>query len=117
MKLLANENFPLKSTQLLRQEGFDIKAIGSDNPGIADRDVIQIAKQEERTIITFDKDYGELIFKYGYRPKAGVIFLRIVDFTPEYPAKHLLKIFQSQELDFKGKLSVIDSSKVRQRKY
>lgn len=34
MKLLANENIPLESVHLLRKLGYDIKAIGKDDPGI-----------------------------------------------------------------------------------
>lgn len=117
MKLLANENFPLKSVQLLRDKGFDIKAIGTDNPSISDPDALQIAEKEERTIITFDKDYGELIYKHGYKPTAGVIFLRLFEFDPQEPGKYLLKIFKSKEFDFKSKLTVLDSDKIRQRKY
>lgn len=117
MKLLANENFPLASVQLLSNEDFDIKSIGSDSPSIKDSEVIQIAVDEERTIITFDKDYGELIFKHGYRPEAGVIFLRILDVNPEAPGKFLLAIFKSTDLDFNRKLTILDKDKIRQSKY
>ncbi len=34
---------------------------------------MKIAIKEGRTIITYDSDYGELIFKHGYKPYAGVI--------------------------------------------
>jgi len=61
MKLLANENFPLKSILYLRSKGFDISSIGTDNPSIMDNVVMKIAIDEKRTILTFDRDYGELI--------------------------------------------------------
>ncbi len=32
-----------------------------------------IAINEERTILTFDRDYGELTFKHNYKPEKGVI--------------------------------------------
>ena len=117
IKLLANENFPLASTKILQKQGFDIKAIGTDNPSILDPEVIKIAEDEERTIITFDKDYGELIYKHGYKPKAGVIFLRILDTDPEGPGKFLMDIFKNTDLEFNRKLTIIDRDKIRQRKY
>lgn len=46
MKLLANENFPIKSIQYLRSKGFDITSIGADNPSIQDYAVMTIAIQE-----------------------------------------------------------------------
>ena len=63
MKLLANENFPLKSIELISRAGYDIIGTGIDNFGIRDDEVIDLAEKEDRTILTFDKDYGELIFK------------------------------------------------------
>lgn len=117
MKILANENFPSTSVNLLEKAGHDIKSIGTDNPSISDKEVIDIAISEERTIITFDRDYGELIYKYGYRPKAGVIYLRLRNFKSEGPGEYLLKIFEKKDLEFENKLTVIDRAKIRQRKY
>ena len=119
---MYNENscqrkLSIEIVHLLRHAGFDIKAIGVDNPSISDKEVIEIANKENRTIITFDKDYGELIYKHGYRPKAGVIYLRFYDFEPEAPGVYLLKIFEKEKLDFEYKLTVIDRKKIRQRKY
>ena len=56
MKLLANENFPLKSVLYLRSKGYDIVSIGTDNPSIADHVEMTIAIREERTILTYDSD-------------------------------------------------------------
>jgi len=56
VKLLANENFPLTSVNYLRVKGFNITAIGTNNPSISDEDVIDIAIRENRTILTFDRD-------------------------------------------------------------
>ena len=82
MKFLANENVPLASITYLVSHGYNIKAIGVDNPSIADDQVMKIAIDENRTIITFDSDYGELIFKHGYLPPAGVIFIRTQPSNP-----------------------------------
>lgn len=117
MKILANENFPLKSVILLEKAGYDIKAIGKDNPSIADKEVMEIAISEERTIITFDRDYGELIYKHGYRPKYGVIYQRLRNFSPAEPGEYLLKILETKTLEFGNRLTVIDRRKIRQRKY
>lgn len=52
MKFLANENVPLSSIKYLKSAGFDIKSIGLDNQGISDEEVMNIAINESRTIIT-----------------------------------------------------------------
>lgn len=72
MKLLANENFPITSYKILLAAGYDIEHIGGTNPSVCDEQVMQKAIQEDRIILTFDSDYGELVFKYGYRPLAVI---------------------------------------------
>jgi predicted nuclease of predicted toxin-antitoxin system len=63
MRFLANENFPAPSIRLLKELGIEVKSISENSPGIVDEKVIQIAQKEKRIILTFDKDYGELIFR------------------------------------------------------
>jgi len=117
MKILADENFPLRSIQLLRKSGFDVKAIGADFPGVTDKLVLELAVFDKRTILTFDRDYGELIFKYDYKPNQGVIYFRIFDFKPAEPAQILIKLLNNQALDFTRRITVIESETIRQRKY
>lgn len=117
MKFLANENVPISSVNALKKSGIDIIAIGVDNPSISDVQVMQIAIEESRTIITYDSDYGELIFKYGYKPKAGIIFLRNQPSEPLETAKILEKLISNPNLLFDGALTVVDSNSIRQKKY
>jgi predicted nuclease of predicted toxin-antitoxin system len=115
-RFLANENVPLATVFRLRREGFDVASISLDTPSISDKEVIRIATDENRTIITFDRDYGELIYKYGHRPAAGVIYLRIENYQPEEPAELLLKLFAQPNIEFAEFFTVADDKSVRQRK-
>ena len=115
MKLLANENFPLSSVIILEKSGFDIKSISRDCAGILDSEVIEIAIEEKRTILTFDRDYGELIFKNGYRPICGVIYLRWDNFQPDEPGEYLTELFKLQDITYDGMLTVISETHIRQR--
>ncbi len=117
MKLLANENFPLTSVKILTNAGYDIKYVGKDFSGITDSEVIDLAVRGNRTILTFDRDYGMLIFKKGYKPQAGVIYLRISNFLPDEPGKYLIELFKSKKLKFENMLTVISENNIRQRKY
>lgn len=114
MKFLANENFPFKSYLLLKAQGWDIEHIGENNVGIMDEEVIEYSKKEERIIITFDSDYGELVFKNKYQPR-GVIYLRIRDFAPDYPAELLKDLIIEKSLPVDGRFTVIDDRKIRQK--
>jgi len=117
MKLLANENFPIKSILYLKSKGFDISSIGIDNPSIKDNQVMSIAIKEGRTILTFDRDYGELIFKYNYKPEKGVIYLRIDEYEADEPGKLIEDLINKNEYNFDNALTVLDEHGIRQRKY
>ncbi|WKN41673.1 DUF5615 family PIN-like protein [Tunicatimonas pelagia] len=117
MELLANENIPLASVIYLRSQGFDIKSIGIDHLGISDEEVMDIAIEENRTIVTHDSDYGELIFKHGYHPAVGVIYIRKQPTTPTETAHIVENIVNNTELNFAQTLTVLDSNGVRQKEY
>ena len=117
MKFLANENFPLSSVLYLRNKGYDIIYIGNDNPGISDKLVLSIALKQDRTILTFDRDYGELIFLYHIKPLKGIIYLRLSEFSPEEPGHIIESLVKSKGFDPEMKLTVVDRKGIRQRKY
>lgn len=115
MKLLANENFPLPSVKLIRQAGYDILSITEDSPGIADIAVLTHATNEQRIILTFDRDYGELIYRLRKPSPRGVIYLRFRPHTPEEPATISLNLFQTEGLQFEGRFTVVERDQIRQR--
>jgi predicted nuclease of predicted toxin-antitoxin system len=60
MNILANENFPRDAVTALREEGHDVVWIRTDAPGSSDEQVLARAQAENRVLVTFDKDFGEL---------------------------------------------------------
>ncbi len=117
MKLLANENFPYKSIYYLKEKGYDVLSIGMDNPSIKDSEIMTIAINEGRTIMTFDRDYGELIFRYNYKPEKGVIYFRLDGYQPQDPGIIIEEIITNKEIDLTRALTVVDKNGIRQRKY
>lgn len=115
MKFLANENIPQAAIELLREEGFDVASVSEISPSIKDEAVILLASMENRIIITFDRDYGELIFKHNLKHSAGVIYFRIQNFQPVEPAEILINLLKT-DLNFEGFFTVISETNIRQRK-
>lgn len=115
MNFLANENFPGTSIQILRGAGQDVASVIEDMPGIKDFNVLKRAYEENRIILTFDRDYGELIYKYRSVTPGGVVYFRFDPFTPEEPAQILLDILKSGRLPILGKFTVVERRGVRQR--
>ncbi|MGK7391080.1 MAG: DUF5615 family PIN-like protein [Candidatus Cyclobacteriaceae bacterium M2_1C_046] len=116
MKFLANENFPAPSIEVLRNNQIAVLSIAEENHGISDEEVMKIAINEQRTIITHDSDYGELIYKLGYKPQGGVIYFRIYNFEPDDPGKILLDLI-NRNFEFNNSLTVISEGAIRQRSY
>lgn len=117
MKFLANENFCMASVYLLRSKGFQVASVNEDAQSSTDKMVIQRAIEARQTILTHDRDYGELIFKDGYRPMEGVIYFRMKNYLPETPAQILLMLLENPSFAYIGYFTVIDHDySVRQRK-
>lgn len=87
-----------------------------DNPGIKDSEIMSIAINEGRIILTFDRDYGELIFRYNFKPQEGVVYLRLNEYTPIEPGIIIENLINSP-LELSRALTVLDQHGVRQRKY
>lgn len=115
MKFLANENFPKASYIQLLNLKWDIVHVAEGNVGITDKEVIDISIKEDRIILTFDSDYGELVYKLGYKP-IGVIYYRLQDFTPTDPANITYQLIEKDKITAKGYFTVVDKNQVRQRK-
>lgn len=115
MNLLANENFPLLSVRLLRTAGHDVASVIEDTPGASDEDVLKRASQEKRVMLTFDRDYGELLYRYKSFPPSGILYFRFVPSAAEEPAQILLTIMEEGKVVIPGKFTVIERGRIRQR--
>lgn len=116
MKLLTDENIPLETVELLEGSDFDVLSLLRKFSGIADNDIIELANREDRLIITFDKDFGFLVFAKGFIPKKGIIFLRNAELVPEKTAHLLIKLLRSGST-FEGHITVVTEHFIRQRKF
>lgn len=95
MRFLADENLSGPSLRLLREHGLDILSVIEETPGLDDADVVGLARQLDRVLITFDSDIGERIFRHGDAPPPGVIYLRFIQSDPEETARVIIGILNS----------------------
>ncbi len=115
MRFLADENFPLPSVRRLREEGHDVAAIAAEEPGLPDEQVLSRAFGEDRIILTFDRDYGRLLYEVGLPSPTGVVYFRFVPSSLEEPAEYLLGLLRRTDFSVSGKLTVAERDRVRQR--
>jgi len=112
MRLLANENLPAQTIAALQQAGHDVVWMRTEAPGSRDEDVLARAQSEERILITFDKDFGELAFRAHLPSATGIVLLRISAPTPEAMSLAIVSAL-SRRTDWVGHFSVIEDDRVR----
>ena len=78
-----------------------------------DEEVLRKAEEEDRILITDDKDFGELVFRLR-KPSKGVILLRTSTADPERRFQLLDKILKS--IDVREKFVVVKDDAVKLRK-
>ena len=93
----------------------DVSAVAVESPGIPDEAVLERASRERRTPLTFDRDYGGLLYRHGSEAPDGMVYFRFAPSTPEEPAEYLLSLLEQFGLSLPGMLTVAERDRVRQR--
>jgi predicted nuclease of predicted toxin-antitoxin system len=114
MRFLADENFPFDAVIALRQADHDVAWIRTDAPGIGDPEVLRRSQAEERTLLTFDKDFGELAFRTQLPASVGIVLFRIPMTSGEAIAQKVLAVISSRD-DWAGHFTVVEDDRIRMR--
>lgn len=75
MRFLADESCDFAVVGALRGAGHDVSAVAELASGISDREVIDLARAENRVVLTEDKDFGQLVFS-ALAGSNGVVLIR-----------------------------------------
>ena len=112
MRLLANENMPFAAVKSLRECGYDVLWVRENAPGSSDEDVLALASEEDRVLLTFDKDFGELAFKSRLSAKCGLVLFRVPMLSAKHIARFIVEVMASRS-DWPGQFSVVEVYRVR----
>lgn len=113
--LLLDANLSPATAVFLRTLGFDVSDLISRGlANLSDQEIVALAKREERIIVTFDLDFGEIYYR-AQRGQIGVIILRLEDQTKRTVNAVLDTFFSSisPRIDLDRTLVVIDERRVR----
>jgi hypothetical protein len=99
-KILADENLHKVIVAWLRAQNFDVKFVREDLDliGSKDKELIPIAFEENRIILTQDNDFGQIVFT-SQVDFIGIIYLRPGHFPGEKHIQTLQSIID-QNIDF-----------------
>jgi predicted nuclease of predicted toxin-antitoxin system len=112
MRILADENFPSDAVTALRTQGHDVSWVRSDEPGISDPQVLARAQAEDRILVTFDKDFGELAFRSGLAASSGIVLFRISVPSSSHIARVAVAALESRT-DWAGHFAVVEDDRIR----
>ncbi len=114
MKLLVDECCDAGLVAALRADGHDVLYAQETPRGVTDDQILKYANQEDRILLTEDKDFGELGHRLK-RPSHGIILLRfdVVDQTLKVTRLQYVLKHHSNQLH--SSFAVIDKDKVRLR--
>ncbi|MFH2044615.1 MAG: DUF5615 family PIN-like protein [Pseudomonadota bacterium] len=112
IKFVADANIERKIVDCLIKLGFDVKWIPDYNCEMSDTDLLTMATNENRILITNDKDFGEIVF-LRKQNSAGIILIRVKGHKAEEKVKMLEKLMLNYKEKIPNHFSIITKTKFR----
>ncbi len=117
MQFLADMGVSVRVTEWLRTPGHDVVHLRDRGlHRLPNGEIFQLALQEQRTILTFDLDFGEIVAQSGGK-LVSVILFRLQNTRSDHVIQRLEKVLteSSPEL-LQGAIVVVEESRHRIRK-
>lgn len=116
MQFITEENIFPQISSFLRKLSHDVKCVKESGLyKLADNDIAKIAIDEKRTIVTFDKHFGD-IRRYNPKKMYGIIVIRIEPPLISDVLSAINNLFKHyKEYSFTGRLIVLSKSGYRIR--
>jgi len=117
VRFLADAGISPKTVEFLKQLGHDtvhVRDLGMQRA--VDYEIIDRARRDDRVVLTFDLDFGEIL-ALGVRDRPSVILFRLQDETADSVNRHLAPVLteQSEALE-SGALILVEDARYRIRK-
>ncbi len=115
MRIVADENVSATVVRELRARGHDVVSVKESMRSSPDRTILERAGEEKRLVITHDKDFGALAFRWGLPATSGVILFRLAGKDPDVDNERILHVLE-QRADWAGHFSVVTEDRIRIRR-
>jgi predicted nuclease of predicted toxin-antitoxin system len=80
-------------------------------PRTPDSELIEKAARERRVVITFDKDFGELVFKRGHA--VAVVLIRLRDTSMKEAVSAVVNLVRSEGENLDRLFCVVENMRIR----
>ena len=115
VRILADENVSPKVVAFLRDQGIDVVDTKERGwQGKSDDELLEMAYQENRWVLTHDSDFGSLAIHEG-KPYWGVVFLKPRDLQPRNVIRVCTQLLQHDVDVSQLTLVVVEEARIRIR--
>jgi predicted nuclease of predicted toxin-antitoxin system len=114
MRWLADECVDAGLVALLRNAGHDVVYLAESSAGVTDAEAIGLAEAENRLLLTEDKDFGELVFRFRMAVP-GLVLLRIDPIRSHLKRLRLEAVISQIGEGLFGRYVVVTETRARSR--
>jgi predicted nuclease of predicted toxin-antitoxin system len=114
MNITADESVDYRTINFLRKNSFHVIAIIDNDASISDTEVLKKANEQNTLLITEDKDFGELVFRFKLKHK-GILLLRFFNTNNDMQNKKVLEVLQAHHKELSNSFSTLTDKKLRIR--
>ncbi len=114
MRWLADECVDAAVVMELRRLGHDVAYVAEQSSGLTDPEVLTKARQEDRLLLTEDKDFGDLVFR-SQLAAPGVILLRLAQEDRLLKSSRLSAAIEQFGSGLAGRYIVVEITRMRSR--
>jgi predicted nuclease of predicted toxin-antitoxin system len=115
INIVIDESVDYQIVNTAKQNGLEVFAIIDENPSISDTEVLSIANKKKALLITEDKDFGELVFRFQLSHN-GILLVRMPEVKSLPKAEIVLKTILEYYDEMINNFSVLDKNKLRIKK-
>ena len=112
MRFLVDECTGPAVAHWLIEQNHEVFSVYEKSRGMEDDYIIRKAFDENRILITNDKDFGEKVYREG-RPHRGVIFLRLDDERADSKIETLRRLLEMYADQLPDRFVVVTEKQVR----
>jgi predicted nuclease of predicted toxin-antitoxin system len=109
---LADESCDFAVVRALRDGGHDVLAVAEVARGAKDPEVVRLARDEGRVLLTEDKDFGWYVYAAGERG-VGVVLIRFPSGSRRVLGSAVLEAVRSADDRLLRSFTVIEPGRVR----
>jgi predicted nuclease of predicted toxin-antitoxin system len=114
MKFLVDVGVGKKVENWLKENGFDVLSVRDIDSRAKDSQILRWAVDQQRMIISMDKDFGELVYNSG-KHHAGVLILRLEDADGDTKVEVTKKILAEYYDKIESHFCVFQDGRIRIR--